>query len=181
MHAQTGYIATNAPTMAPAQSEVDRLFAKLSQPQGSPAPPTEPAQTPQPQAVPDWFAALAGQGPAAQNGHSSGSPAPFTLGSVGLAPVPPAGARGLALLDTIFASVAQPTNPPQNGAPQDYPPSHPAAVNQQQTGRLPPHPEEIQIVSPKPQSSALPQILNQDVISTLLGLTFDNSGSRSSS
>lgn len=46
------------------------------------------------------------------------------------------------------------------------------------TTSLPAHPEDIQIVSPKPTSSALPQILNQDVISSLLGL---DSHSRSSS
>ncbi|KAJ3475714.1 hypothetical protein NLI96_g11651 [Meripilus lineatus] len=45
---------------------------------------------------------------------------------------------------------------------------------------LPPHPEEITIVSPKPTSSALPQILNQEVIAGLLGLSPEASSRASS-
>ena len=81
--------------------------------------------------------------------------------------VPATSTRGLALLDSIFASASQP-NVPSLG--QGAPPP-----------RLPPQPEEIQIVSPKPQSSTLPQILNQNVISALLGLSPGSGDSRSSS
>lgn len=74
------------------------------------------------------------------------------------------------LLDSIFASVSQ----PGSAANSSYD-VHKLAHH------LPLHPEEIQIVSPKPQSSTLPQILNQNVISSLLGLSPVSADSRSSS
>lgn len=135
-------------------SEVDKLFARL-QPPPQPQPQVQNNIAvnnfnnagPSPTTAEHWFAAL--------TGHPNGQPITHT-------PSPaPTGTRGLALLDSIFASASN--IPP--------PPSH---------YHLPPHPEEIMIVSPKPQSSQLPQILNQDVISTLLGLASDNSSRASS-
>ncbi|KAG1867296.1 hypothetical protein DFJ58DRAFT_698545 [Suillus subalutaceus] len=97
--------------------------------------------------------------------------------------VPPT--RGLALLDTIFAS-APPPPPPSSqfsrgpsrsgAASASLPPS--TSIHSQTT-----HTTQAQsttfghtassqsplILSPKPTSTALPQVLNQDVISTLLG------------
>ncbi|KAF8434868.1 hypothetical protein L210DRAFT_972064 [Boletus edulis BED1] len=93
--------------------------------------------------------------------------------------------RGLALLDTIFASATPPppraasrsvlsSNPPQHTA------SHPTSIiNRVPSHSMPLQPlpptafsqdPHIHILSPKPTSTALPQVLNQEVISTLLGL-----------
>ena len=151
-------IAANGP--AHGSSEVDKLFAKLQ---------PSPASATANMSVQSLFAAL--------QGHDVSRPP--TGASPGIAPVPapatptaPQATRGLALLDSIFASVAQPTN----GAPT------PHVQNQvAQPVQLPSQPEEIQIVSPKPQSSALPQILTQNVISSLLGLGPNSAGSRASS
>ncbi|CCM05360.1 uncharacterized protein FIBRA_07574 [Fibroporia radiculosa] len=85
--------------------------------------------------------------------------------SVGVAQPQPA-PRGLALLDTIFASAST------SSVSSSY--ALPAVQSSSLSNRL----EEIEIVSPKPTSSALPQILNQDVISSLLGF---GSSSRASS
>ncbi len=104
----------------------------------------------QPQkSVHDLFAGLGG-------GNSSVAqhvPPPPSTSAPALEPPPQ---TGIALLKSIFAS-ALPSGPS-------------SAVIAQPTQPLPSQPEEIVIVSPKPTSSALPQILNQDVISSLLGL-----------
>ncbi|KAH9831129.1 uncharacterized protein C8Q71DRAFT_799051 [Rhodofomes roseus] len=147
-------------------SELDKLFAKLLPsasstpvPEASAAAPSAPRKM----SVQDLFAAL--------GGPQLSQPTP--------PPVPPPSAptpnRGLALLDSIFASAT-----PGQGPSQSMPgPSHtPQAPPMAPSSSLPAHPEDIQIVSPKPTSSTLPQILNQDVISSLLG--FD-SNSRASS
>lgn len=126
-------------------SEVDKLFARIQPP---------PTQIVSSQSAQDTTSsnklldALTGKTPL-QSSVSAPSTGPAD---------PP---RGLALLDSIFASVQ---------APVASPPSHP----------LPSQPEEIQIVSPKPTSTALPQVLNQDVILTLLGLASDGSSRASS-
>ncbi|GJE86703.1 mRNA decapping enzyme 1 [Phanerochaete sordida] len=152
--------------LALGSSEVDKLFAKLQ-----PSPTTanmQTSSTPSTMSVQSLFAALQGHD---GNGPSTGG-SPAALPSRPAVDVPQAApTRGLALLDSIFASVAQPTNSP------------PAPLSQSQAPqpRLPSQPENIQIVSPKPQSSALPQILTQNVISSLLGLGPDSAGSRASS
>lgn len=68
------------------------------------------------------------------------------------------------MLNSIFAS-AMPTA------------SSTMTLSQGAPAVVPSQPENIVIVSPKPTSSALPQILNQDVISTLLGLSPDSRAS----
>ncbi|KIK97613.1 hypothetical protein PAXRUDRAFT_31697 [Paxillus rubicundulus Ve08.2h10] len=68
--------------------------------------------------------------------------------------------RGRALLDTIFASA---TPPPARAASRSGPTSQPQP-------QLPLPSSHPYILSPKPTSTALPQILNQEVVSTLLGL-----------
>ncbi|KAF9226414.1 hypothetical protein BS17DRAFT_815258 [Gyrodon lividus] len=92
-----------------------------------------------------------------------------------------AAARGLALLDTIFASA---TPPPARAASRSGYPPHPSQYNNLQptNSAIPFHSTHSQshtptaysqdpyILSPKPTSTALPQVLNQEVISTLLGL-----------
>lgn len=90
--------------------------------------------------------------------------------------------RGLALLDTIFASA---TPPPPRAASRGGISSNPQHTVFQSTSHhnrilshsiptqhLPPTPfsQHPHILSPKPTSTALPQVLNQEVISTLLGL-----------
>ncbi len=143
-------------------SEVDKLFAKL-QPQSTTPAVSHAATT---RSVESWFAALAGQQELAPK-NSSANPSPALI-HTSAAQSAAAPASGLALLNSIFASVSQPADLGMNGA----------FHNSTTPKRLPSQPETIQIVSPKPQSSALPQILNQDVISTLLGLA---PGSRASS
>ncbi|KAI0088441.1 hypothetical protein BDY19DRAFT_891623 [Irpex rosettiformis] len=149
-------------------SELDMLFAKLQPSQ--PPPPSIAAHEPQPtpsRSVESWFAALSGQEAALPN--TTGPPPAASLGSVAAQMGPATSSRGLALLDSIFASASQGNVPYSAHSMPQIPP------------RLPPQPEEIQIVSPKPQSSTLPQILNQNVISALLGLSPGSGDSRSSS
>lgn len=138
-----------------AGSEVDKLFAKL-----------------RPQAPSDNIPpATSGQGWLLLNGRANGStPSP--------APEQGTSTRGLSLLNSIFASV----QPSSSSVSQSLASvlSDQFTPYQPPSRYLPPHPEEIQIVSPKPTSSALPQILNQDVISTLLGLSPDPSSRASS-
>lgn len=160
------------------QSEVDRLFAKL---QPSPAPvsslPSHNSMQETPRSVQSWFAALAGEEAHPQNPPANIPAAPVVNQLPAPGPAAATPPRGMALLNTIFASVSQPMDPFHNI-------SHnvsSTAPTSQFPVNLPPRPEQIQIVSPKPQSSTLPQILNQNVISTLLGLAPDSSGSRSSS
>ncbi|KAH9918642.1 uncharacterized protein B0H18DRAFT_957816 [Fomitopsis serialis] len=145
-------------------SELDKLFAKLLPSASSTPAPEAPVQsTLKKMSVQDLFSALGGP----QLSQPTPPPEP--------APSAPTPNRGLALLDSIFASATpgQPSTqsmPGSSHTPQALPMAHPSS--------LPPHPEDIQIVSPKPTSSTLPQILNQDVISSLLGL---DSSSRASS
>lgn len=91
--------------------------------------------------------------------------------------------RGLALLDTIFASA---TSPPPRAASRagisTIPPQRSASQSTSHSNRIlsysnPPQyspptalSQDLHILSPKPTSTALPQVLNQEVISTLLGL-----------
>lgn len=99
-------------------------------------------------------------------------------------PPPPSSAisaptRGLALLDTIFASA---TPPPPRATTFINPPLRTASRSTLHNNCFPSHSNLTQsftptafsqdphILSPKPTSTALPQVLNQEVISTLLGL-----------
>lgn len=87
--------------------------------------------------------------------------------------------RGLALLDTIFASA---TPPPPRAVSRGSISTNPLSQSTSYNNRIPPRPtphqpmpptafsQDPHILSPKPTSTALPQVLNQEVISTLLGL-----------
>lgn len=154
-------------------SEVDKLFAKL-QPSPTTMAAASAAAAPSSGSVQNWVAALTGQ----DSTHPPVNASPAITPASSFAVVPQATpTRGLALLDTIFASVSHPAE--VNTAPSHYPlPSHSIPPRPR---NLPPQPEEIQIVSPKPQSSTLPQILTQSVISTLLGLGPNSASSRASS
>lgn len=116
-------------------TEIDKLFAKFVPGQS----PTKPAQK---MSVDSLFAA------ALSGGEPLHSPSPGPRASSVVSN------RGIALLDSIFAS-ATPTTPPTQTT--------------------------IHILSPKPTSTTLPQVLNQNVISTLLGLAPSPGGSVSSS
>ncbi|CDO75638.1 hypothetical protein BN946_scf184840.g21 [Trametes cinnabarina] len=154
------------PSMAQAQlasagaaSELDKLFAKLITPSPSLQIPTAPSTGPPAgKSINDLFAALGGHEMVPSNippPQPQPAPQPTSQPSPATAPEP-APSRGLALLDSIFASAAG-----SSVSLSDAAVSAPAA----------PQSEEIAIMSPKPTSSALPQVLNQDVISTLLGLS----------
>ncbi|KAI0646116.1 hypothetical protein C8Q79DRAFT_909215 [Trametes meyenii] len=151
-----------------AGSELDKLFAKLIPPSASAPLPTGPSAVPSTGtaatniSVHDLFAAARGS---AEPRTSSVPPAQshFALQSASV-PLPEhTPSSGIALLDSIFASVT--------------PAGSSVTLHDASQGPLPPRPEEITIVSPKPTSSALPQILNQDVIHTLLGLGPDSRAS----
>ncbi|OBZ78059.1 hypothetical protein A0H81_02320 [Grifola frondosa] len=143
-------IPTNGNNDGP--NELDKLFAKLITPSSSSsAAPTVTGST-SGMSVEALFNALNGS----ESVQGEGPPPSATSN------------RGLALLGSIFASASPATaSPTANGAVHSRLP----------TGSLPPRPEDITIVSPKPTSNALPQILNQDVISTLLGLGPDSRAS----
>lgn len=157
-------------------SELDKLFAKLG---GTGC---TPQQTPQSQTKESTTASLLAGLSGSGNAHRTASVPPPTSNSV-----PPT--RGLALLDTIFASAPPPPppssqlsrGPSRSGAVSaSLPP--PTSIHSQTTyttqaqsttfGHTAGHTAGSQsplILSPKPTSTALPQVLNQDVISTLLG------------
>ena len=147
-----------AVSTAASSSELDKLFAKLitPSPSVSAAPAAAAAEPQPPKTIHDLFAALGGDSSAT----TKNAPAPPPASAP--APEPPP-QTGIALLDSIFASA--------------LPSGRSSTAVIQPTEPLPPRPEEIVIVSPKPTSSALPQILNQDVISTLLGLAPDSRAS----
>lgn len=142
-----------------AGTELDALFAKLIPPSVSAPLPTGPSTGPASgKSVHDLFAALGG------NDMSRSVPPPQPS-----APLPePTPPRGIALLNTIFASATPSTSSTSIGS---------FATPTQAPPHAPPRTEEITIVSPKPTSSALPQILNQDVIHSLLGLGPDSRAS----
>jgi hypothetical protein len=70
-----------------------------------------------------------------------------------------AASRGLALLDTIFASATPPPARAASRSGSTFQPQPPPACS-----------HDPYILSPKPTSTALPQVLNQEVVSSLLGL-----------
>ncbi|KAJ8516104.1 hypothetical protein ONZ45_g6555 [Pleurotus djamor] len=161
----------NGSTSKPADtSELDKLFAKLNPPPPS-VPPTAQTLT-----VDSLFASLGGT-------TKAKSPPPTSSTSS-------ASTTGLALLDSIFASATptsqQSTISTSTSTTASAPLSQSSSVSSSLTATLGsqsyrsgsratqnppnPEPEPIIIYSPTPTTSALPQILNQDVISTLLGL-----------
>jgi len=140
-------------------SEIDKLFSKLApEPSQSPAP--IPANSGLQGITVDglFAAALSGQNPTTS----------ASVHANRLQPQPPSNpnttTRSQALLDSIFAS-ATPHYP--NGSDHTSPVQSPAPI--------------LQIISPQPTPSAVPQVLNQNVISTLLGLAPSPGGSVSSS
>lgn len=152
-------------------SELDKLFAKLG---GTSSTPQHLSlQSQNNEASASLLAGLPGGG----NSHRTASVPPPTSNSV-----PPT--RGLALLDTIFASAPPPSQPnrgpSRTGTASASLPPHTSTHSQsayttqaQSTTYTVGHTASSHnplILSPKPTSTALPQVLNQDVISTLLGL-----------
>ncbi|EMD31934.1 hypothetical protein CERSUDRAFT_119266 [Gelatoporia subvermispora B] len=170
---------TTQPALSSGPSELDKLFAKLIP--SVPATPSNESRmkpsTTSSMSVQDLFAALGGP-ELAQPAHPAATTLSHSLiPSQVTVPAPPAPNaptpnRGLALLDTIFASATTAPSP----RVQQSATAH--APQLQSSTSLPSNPEEIHIVSPKPTSNTLPQILNQDVMSSLLGLA---AGSRTSS
>jgi len=137
-------------------SEIDKLFSKLAP---EPSPVQIPVKSGQQGITLDglFAAALSDQNP------TDGAPAPTDRPQPQPVSNPNTTSRSIALLDSIFAS-ATPRYP--NG-------SNDSAV---QTSA-----PALQIISPQPTASPAPQVLNQDVISTLLGLAPSPGGSVSSS
>ncbi|KAF5383213.1 hypothetical protein D9615_004955 [Tricholomella constricta] len=130
-------------------SEIDKLFANAKI---EPTPVLTPASALQlptstsKMTVESLFAALGGSDLMQVNDHRTSSAASLpTLSST-------TSSTGISLLDSIFASAHT---------------SRPATTQPTTTQ---PQPAPITIYSPAPTTSSLPQILNQDVISTLLGL-----------
>lgn len=139
-------------------SEIDKLFSKLA-PEPSRSPPPIPGKSGQQGITLDslFAAALSGQNP------TDNTSAATRLQSQPVSNVNTT-SRSLALLDSIFAS-ATPHDP--NGS--------------NDTGSVQTSAPALQIISPQPTPSAVPQVLNQSVISTLLGLAPSPGGSVSSS
>lgn len=149
-------------------SELDKLFAKIGPSNTTTSSPDIPTSTSAPcqMTVDSLFAALGGRDMARRH---TPSPAPAS---------PPTSTphRGLALLDSIFASATPPPPITNHGVRQPYAqqngflPSS-SAPSILAGGAQPITVESPPILSPQPTSTSLPQILNQDVISSLLGLT----------
>lgn len=140
-------------------SEIDKLFSKLA-----PEPPQSPAPIPVesgPQGITLnglFAAALSGQNPPTSTSPPTNRLHPQPVSN------PDTTNRSLALLDSIFASAT---------------PHHPNGSSD--IGPVQPPVPTLQIISPKPTPSTVPQVLNQNVISTLLGLAPSPGGSVSSS
>lgn len=155
-------LSTSTPLNGP--SGLDKLFAKLATPsQAQPSGGTGGSET--------TAASLL----ASISGPSRTMSVPPPSSSAVSAPT-----RGLALLDTIFASATPP--PPRPASRGTILINRPASQSTSHHNRIPFHSNSSQsilsttfsqahhILSPKPTSTALPQVLNQEVISTLLGL-----------
>ncbi|KAF9788675.1 hypothetical protein BJ322DRAFT_653377 [Thelephora terrestris] len=143
---------------APASmSEIEKLFSKLTpEPSHSPI----PARSGQQGLTLDGLFAAARSEKAPTSNTSAPANNLQTQSIVDLNTTD----RSLALLDSIFASATPP-----------YPNGHNG------TGPLQPPAPTLQIISPQPTASTVPQVLNQNVISTLLGLAPSPGGSVSSS
>ena len=149
------------PTSATASmSDLDKLFSKLSPEQSQPQ-----SSSPIPVKRDQQTISLDGILAAAMSGQDSITNTSTPTNSLQTQPTPSSNThRSLALLDSIFAS-----------ATPHYPNGH-NGNNTLQTSA-----PTLQIISPQPTSSAVPQVLNQGVISTLLGLAPSPGGSVSSS
>ncbi|KAH7911158.1 hypothetical protein BJ138DRAFT_1086103 [Hygrophoropsis aurantiaca] len=129
-------------------SELDQLFAKLGHTAAPVSPPKGSEKT-----TAELFAGLCGT-------PSAGAPP----------------ARGLALLDTIFASATPPPNHPSESSPQSKSSVTPTHTAVQSAAYM----QSSNILSPKPTTSTLPQVLNQEVIFGLMGLPPSRASSVSS-
>ncbi|KAH7882466.1 hypothetical protein F5I97DRAFT_370510 [Phlebopus sp. FC_14] len=157
--------APSAPTPANAHnvSELDKLFAKLGGTTSKgPSQSTGSSETAAASLLADMYPS-----------RTMSVPPPSTVSTTP--------ARGLALLDTIFASATPPPARPLSRGDRSSNLSHHAQINHSSSCSSVPsepsttyHPlaytQDSHILSPKPTSTALPQVLNQEVISTLLGL-----------
>ncbi|KAG6329469.1 hypothetical protein ID866_9620, partial [Astraeus odoratus] len=159
------------PTVTPAStrsvSELDKLFAKLGG-----LTPNGPSQ-PQPQQQNQIHAPGTSETTAASFLASLRSPSRSSASPVPSTTAPPT--RGLALLNTIFASATPPPTSSQIGSSSylsEFTQPTPSAIQSVPSNSNAPtaYSQDHHILSPKPTSSALPQVLNQEVISTLLGL-----------
>lgn len=149
-------------------SELDKLFAKIEPtPVLSAAVAASPAPIPHSTSkmtVDSLFAALGG-GDIMQSEQNTPSASQLSSGST---------STGLSLLDSIFASAS---NISSNG------PSATNLITQGSRLSITQPPVQLQaptIYSPTPSVNVLPQVLNQDVISTLLGLPPSRTGSAAS-
>lgn len=159
------------PTITPASarsvSELDKLFAKLGGVSTNGL--SQPQSLPQLQ-VPTYGAS---EITAASLLANVRGPSRTTI-----SPAPPATAaptRGLELLNTIFASATPPPNRVSSRTENSrfscdsaMPATSHNVVANAHTPTA--YSQDYHILSPKPTTSALPQVLNQEVISTLLGL-----------
>ncbi|KAI0314408.1 hypothetical protein OF83DRAFT_1047360, partial [Amylostereum chailletii] len=148
-------------------SEVDKLFSKFL-----PSAASTPAPTSVTTTSADGKVSLAALFASAS---TSGTPGPSStpgLAATTSSTPSSSAAKGVALLNSIFASAA-PTPPVAKSfaEAQKYSPYSSPPLNQPQ----------YQIHSPKPAVAALPQILTQDVISSLLGLPSHSPASRTPS
>ncbi|KAF4576883.1 DCP1 family protein [Pleurotus pulmonarius] len=164
----SGNVVSPARAVNAASSELDKLFAKLN-----PSSPTTNGHAPSP-TIDSLFA---GVGASVAGQAALVEPPTIDPTSNGAPPT------GLALLNTIFASAgptvtnADPRTstrvvsnsrlsvPSSKAIPSTLPPS-----NSRLSNNTVAEPESIVIYSPTPTTTALPQILNQDVITNLLGL-----------
>lgn len=127
-------------------TDIDKLFAKI-------APPKSTSSTSRPTKVVPKTSVQSLFTTSLESSGSSHSPSPRSRASSSVSN------RGLALLDSIFASATPKTT---NLQPREAASRTTASIH---------------IVSPKPTISTQPQVLNQNVISTLLGLTPSPGGS----
>ncbi|KIJ61463.1 hypothetical protein HYDPIDRAFT_115942 [Hydnomerulius pinastri MD-312] len=162
-------------------SELDKLFAKLG---GAPSNGLSQSQQVQTSSGTSGSETTAASLLASFCAPSRAMSVPPPSSSAAAAPT-----RGLALLDTIFASATPPpvraasrtgyaSHSSQHSNPQ---PTHTSAhfnnnptqltsTSGSQLHSATAYSQNPHILSPKPTSTALPQVLNQEVISTLLGL-----------
>ena len=157
--------------------ELSRLLSKLMPPAATPEPDFDSSYQPSPSSH------KKPRPPNMKNASSTQtvkpSPPQSQLHAITLPSLPSSGSTGLALLDSIFASASTAPTPSDELELEFGPPSSnadPFHLGGSSTGSF--HQTEQIIHSPKPTSTILPQILNQDVIASLMGLGM---GSRASS
>ena len=140
-------------------SEIEKLFSKLA-PEPSQSPPPIPVDSEQRAITLDglFAAALSDQNPTASTSAPTNRSQPQPASN------PNTTNRSQALLDSIFAS-----------ATPNY------SNDSNDTGPVQTLVPTLQIISPQPTPSIVPMVLNQNVISTLLGLAPSPGGSVSSS